>query len=203
MTSPGSAASPTCTTLYSRTPSRPARDHDRPGDRQISPVASVAVRLVESLLITGPRLVAERDLVADRLAEHPQQPLAAVLGLVVASCPPAAPPRAGCAARRAAARSGSFERVEVRGVHRDDAVLGVEELLECACGLRGRRDLDARRRRRAGSRPPAPESSGRSAGSCARLRPEQLAPDDRPRRCRGRSPRPGAADSAPRSASRP
>ena len=65
----------------------PARDDDRPGD------APDLTRPVERL-VTEPSVqyrsvfmasssLAERDLVADRLAEHLQQPLPAIFGLVV------------------------------------------------------------------------------------------------------------------------
>ena len=111
----------------------PARDHDRPGD---APDLARVCRCGSSIRSSCPRLVAERDLVADRLAEHPEQPLPAVFRLVVRQAGRERHHERG-AQRVEPPAEGSAERMEVRGVHRDDAVLGVEELLELRLGLRG------------------------------------------------------------------
>ena len=124
-----------------------AGDHDRAGD-----TPDLAGRLdglvVERRVAAVVRwswsvsFVAERDARSRRPGGA--SAAAARAGPRPASCvmPAGSATTSGTPQRVESPPQRSFERVEVRSVHRDDAVLPLEQLLEPRRGLRGRGDLD-------------------------------------------------------------
>ena len=207
MTSPGSAASPDAHDVVEPHPVEAARDHDRSGDapdlaRAARPVVGESPGPVPVWPSSCVLFVAERDLVADRLPQHLQQPLAVGLRPGSAVMPAGSATTSGARSASSRRRSGRASASKYGACTAMTPSSSLEQLLE----LRPRPPRPRRPRCVVDAGEPVADRQLRrrqneQATHAALLRPEQLG-----RTTSGAMPRDGrlaraGAGSGPRPAS--